>query len=120
MSFRLKVHATRTSSMQADSYTTSGKYVCLYISVCDYLFNPYAFRDHQFTLYITFPAGYFSFLDCYRRIHSYWSCFAYCFTRCTLECNILNLIFAVYNSIQICIILYADFEFVIVVSISGC
>jgi len=31
--------------MQAYSYTTSGKYVCLY-SVCDYLFSLYAFRSH--------------------------------------------------------------------------
>jgi hypothetical protein len=96
MFFRLEVYATRTSGMQAYSNTTSGKYVflCIVFVNCDYLFNRYMHLEVTiYMVYIAFLAGYFSILDCHRHIYPYWSCFAYCFTRCTLECNTVFFIF---------------------------
>jgi hypothetical protein len=95
-------------------------FLCIVFVNCDYLFNRYMHLEVTiYMVYIAFLAGYFSILDCHRHIYPYWSCFAYCFTRCTLECNTVFLfLFTALNFM--CIILCADFELVITIYVSGC
>lgn len=102
--FRFKVYTARTSSMQANSYPSSGTNWYLfefvdYDSLYMYLYASSGCCICGHIICTSFPAGYFSILACQCCICSYRSCFTNCFEkgRTRLECIELQL--AIYNAV---------------------